>query len=179
MTIYTQDPIAEALDLEPIGVDYNDLEDYIENETWGGGGFNFNHTEETKHAISNTLKGRRTTEKVCLRGIERTQNQIKGKIIAAEKRKCMPIKGKNILKGKNRTDAQREAAIKHSIMMTGCEGPNKGKKFSDEWKEKLRGPRPNARKPKPKLKCPHCEKIGGAPQMKRHHFDNCKLRYNG
>ena len=26
---------------------------------------------------------------------------------------------------------------------------------------------------KPKLKCPHCGKEGGAPQMKQWHFDNC------
>jgi hypothetical protein len=28
-----------------------------------------------------------------------------------------------------------------------------------------------------KLTCPHCGKIGPMPQMKRHHFDNCKFKY--
>lgn len=28
--------------------------------------------------------------------------------------------------------------------------------------------------PKPKITCPHCNKEGGLPQMKRWHFDNCK-----
>ena len=28
--------------------------------------------------------------------------------------------------------------------------------------------------PKKKLTCPHCGKEGGAPQMKRWHYDNCK-----
>jgi hypothetical protein len=27
---------------------------------------------------------------------------------------------------------------------------------------------------KPKVICPHCKKVGGAPQMKQWHFDNCK-----
>jgi hypothetical protein len=27
---------------------------------------------------------------------------------------------------------------------------------------------------KPKIECPHCDRIGGFPQMKQHHFDNCK-----
>jgi|TARA_B110000879_G_scaffold52054_1_gene73923 hypothetical protein len=27
---------------------------------------------------------------------------------------------------------------------------------------------------KPKVKCPHCGKEGGAPQMRQWHFDNCK-----
>jgi len=26
------------------------------------------------------------------------------------------------------------------------------------------------------IKCPHCNKIGGIPAMKRWHFDNCKLK---
>jgi hypothetical protein len=30
-------------------------------------------------------------------------------------------------------------------------------------------------KPKPKISCPYCQKTGGAPQMKRYHFDNCKI----
>lgn len=30
------------------------------------------------------------------------------------------------------------------------------------------------RKPKSKIKCPHCNKIGGSGIMKRWHFDNCK-----
>jgi len=30
--------------------------------------------------------------------------------------------------------------------------------------------------PKPKIKCPHCKKEGGAPQMRQWHFDNCKKK---
>lgn len=30
--------------------------------------------------------------------------------------------------------------------------------------------------PKPKVKCPHCDKEGGAPQMIQWHFDNCKRK---
>ena len=29
---------------------------------------------------------------------------------------------------------------------------------------------------KPKVKCPHCRKEGGAPQMRQWHFDNCKRK---
>ena len=31
-------------------------------------------------------------------------------------------------------------------------------------------------KPKEKITCPHCNKTGGKPAMKRYHFDNCKQR---
>lgn len=30
------------------------------------------------------------------------------------------------------------------------------------------------RKPKERVECPHCNKIGGKPSMKRYHFDNCR-----
>jgi hypothetical protein len=32
------------------------------------------------------------------------------------------------------------------------------------------------KKPKPKVECPHCGKIGGLPVMRRYHFDECKNR---
>jgi hypothetical protein len=57
-------------------------------------------------------------------------------------------KGKHSMK---RTDEQRKA---HSLALKGI---NKGKVHRI-------------------IKCPHCEKEGGAPVMKRHHFDNCKFR---
>lgn len=51
--------------------------------------------------------------------------------------------------------------------------------FSDEHKAKLSA----SHKGKPNkykgisygvVECPHCSKIGGAPGMKKHHFNNCK-----
>lgn len=30
-------------------------------------------------------------------------------------------------------------------------------------------------KPKPIITCPQCGKVGGEPQMKRYHYDNCKI----
>ena len=56
-------------------------------------------------------------------------------------------KGKHSMK---RTDEQRKA---HSLALKGI---NKGKIHQI-------------------VKCPHCAKEGGAPIMKRHHFDNCKF----
>lgn len=65
---------------------------------------------------------------------------------------------------------------------------HKGKKLSDEHieilkkpktdehKEKLRGPRPEYRRPKEKIKCPHCDKWGAPNVMYRFHFDRCGLK---
>jgi len=43
-----------------------------------------------------------------------------------------------------------------------------GKKLTEEHKQ-------NMRKPKAKIECPHCGKIGGTGAMQRHHFSNCKM----
>ena len=37
----------------------------------------------------------------------------------------------------------------------------------------------NKGKEKPKVICPHCQKIGGISTMRRWHFDNCKEQSNG
>lgn len=66
-----------------------------------------------------------------------------------------------------------------------------GSKHSDETKERwsqIRKGRPAPNKgitgelsplfkvAKPKTTCPHCNKIGGIPVMKRFHFNNCNLK---
>jgi len=44
-----------------------------------------------------------------------------------------------------------------------------GKTLSEAHKQKMR-------KPKRKVTCTHCNKVGGISTMKRYHFDNCKHR---
>jgi len=82
---------------------------------------------------------------------------------------------------------------KRSDMMKGNQiAKNKGKPLSEERKLLLRKPRINCvlplteehkqniskskiGKPKQKIQCPHCNKIGGFPQMKQWHFDKCGI----
>ncbi len=47
---------------------------------------------------------------------------------------------------------------------------------TEEHKEKLRGPRPDYARPKEKIKCPNCNKLGAPHVMYRFHFDNCGLK---
>jgi len=49
----------------------------------------------------------------------------------------------------------------------------KGYKATPETCEKLR--LANS-KPHERVKCPHCDKVGGKSAMTKHHFDNCKLK---
>ena len=62
----------------------------------------------------------------------------------------------------------------------------KGKPKSEETKQKMRKPKPEGfseklsnfykGKKQPTTVCNHCEKIGSVSNMKRWHFDNCKLK---
>jgi hypothetical protein len=60
------------------------------------------------------------------------------------------------LTGRKQTDEEKEKRAKKL----------RGLKRSDEFKMRMK-------KPKQKVQCPHCSKIGGLASMKRWHFDNC------
>jgi hypothetical protein len=107
----------------------------------------------------------------------------KGRIWTEEHRKNHKESMKNIthksMLGKKQSDFQKERASEtHKNKIVSEETKikisisKKGKKMSEEAKKNIS----NAKKgiPKPKIECPHCGKIGGTPQMKRYHFDNCK-----
>jgi hypothetical protein len=95
---------------------------------------------------------------------------------------------------------------RQSILMTGENNPAKRQEHKDnhhtkseEWREaqrkrweesnpmfdpevrkkvseKLKGPRPNARKPKKKIQCEHCKMMVAPHILNRWHNDNCKAR---
>lgn len=51
-----------------------------------------------------------------------------------------------------------------------------GKSLSENVKNKISAAHKG--KAKKQIECPHCKKIGGEPQMKRWHFDNCIVYTN-
>ena len=54
----------------------------------------------------------------------------------------------------------------------GKDHPTWGYKHSAETRKRMS----EAKKNKPKIYCPHCDKVGSATNMKRWHFDNCKRK---
>lgn len=84
---------------------------------------------------------------------------------------------------------QRMSDAKIGKPQTHQKTPEYRKKLSDIMKGKVRSlehcnslrkvmtgkKQPWHAHPKKKICCPHCNKTGGEPQMKRWHFDNCKF----
>jgi len=111
--------------------------------------------EASRRIQSETMKARVYTDEI-------RRNMSEGQRGKKYNRKGKCSGEKNNFYGKTHSDEARETMRQLKL----------GVSLSEEHKQRvgdaLRG------KPKPKLTCPHCGKEGGAPQMKRHHFDNCK-----
>lgn len=67
-----------------------------------------------------------------------------------------------------------ETREKMSKSQSGENNPFFGKTHSVEARIKIGEARRGISRPK--IQCPHCNKIGGAPQMIQWHFDNCKFK---
>jgi len=103
-------------------------------------------SEELRSKISNTLKGKKKSKEAVAK--------------RAKTRKGQP----SALKGRKLTEEHRK---KVSESLIGVNAGKPGRVWTEEERSKLQ-------KPKPKVECPHCNKVGGLPQMKQYHFDKCK-----
>ena len=99
---------------------------------------------------------------------KRMSNIIKGKKLAPLSKEHKQ-KISNTIKGKKRKPLSKE----HKQKISESE---KGKKISDESRQKMSISRRGI--PKSKLICPYCSKEGGINNMKRWHFENCKVLHN-
>lgn len=128
----------------------------LHNKTDGGEGISgFKHSEETKRIISECNKNRskETRQKLSL--------SQKNRIYSEEFKEKMKIIARN------RPPKSEETRKKLSIA-------NTGKTHSENTKIKMSKIKKGI--PKPKIQCPYCKLVGGTPQMKRYHFNNCKLK---
>lgn len=107
-----------------------------------------NIKEEYSHSMSEELKGRKQSAEIIAKRIKTRTGQT------------------SALKGRPLAEWHKQKVSQSLI------GVNLGRPQSEELKARRaliqRGV------PKPKTQCPHCDKIGGLPQMKQYHFDKCK-----
>jgi len=157
--LYVFTELNDALDKEREIVNEEFIRDCMTyNIALGGGmgGKNINgltfegrtHTDESKRKMSKALSGRKLSK-------EHVEKIIYNNIHNEERKKNIS----NTLSDRTLSDGHK-LNIKKSIIEyyknnpTSATGRNTG--------------------PKPKIKCPYCDKCGSANNMKRWHFDNCK-----
>lgn len=116
-------------------------------------------SKETGHKISESLKGRENTwgEKISktLKNHSRTEEH------------CL-----NISKNKKGMISTFKGKMHNEESKTKMSKVHKGKTISKEQKEMIS--KHFKGKKQTMIECPYCNKIGGAPGMKRYHFNNCK-----
>ncbi len=118
--------------------------------------------KESKEKLSNSLK----------EYYKKHESILKGKKLS-EKEKQKRSDGWSKEKREKQSILQKERIKNNpSIVIT-----NKGKKFSEETKQKMSIAAKNSwKKGRQKIKCPYCGKEGYKNNMIRWHFDNCKLK---
>ena len=128
----------------------------------------YTHSEETKQKMSLSLSGRVLSEE----HIEKLKIAVKNRPPATPETKQKMSIAKT---GKNNPFYEKthteETKQKMSLDRSGAGNSMFGKKHSEETKQKMRKP-----KPQRYITCPYCGKNGGASNMKRYHFDNCKSK---
>lgn len=149
-----------------------------------------NHTEETKLKISKSNKGKTRTNKQkqnisdALSGRKLSNRHIKNIVkhkIGVPRKDNVKAKIANTLNGHI---VDEKTKLKISKVLSGRKLSDKHKKnisigaknrpkISEETRSKLSKAKS---KPQRQLKCPYCNKVGGASNMTRYHFDNCKYK---
>ena len=128
-------------------------------------------SEAQRNQISNTLKGHVVSAEIR----KKISEAHIGKILSeAHKRNIGDGNRGKIVSESSREKMRKPKNSSHKKNMSIA---RQGVLLSDEHKSKISANSAKywLGKSQPKIKCPHCEKIGGNT-MKRWHFDNCKLK---
>jgi len=146
---------AQAIEFEMFVIaEMRDIGITLTNMTDGGDGAKgYKHTEAHKKHISSVHKGRVFSEETKQK--MRKPKSEEGKKNMAEARKSSTYKPSEETKQK----------LSKSLV---------GRTFTDEHKSKISSSLSG--KSKPKLQCPHCQKLASAAMASRWHFDNCKSK---
>lgn len=137
----------------------------LRNRTDGGEGtLGYFHTNETKRKIGKSNKGKKQSIEVAMR---------KSLNLKGRPNPLMSVlkKGKPTPKLVCRIFDRKELDMGNYVAW--CNRIDYPEKHAEA---NLKRGRKGIKKPQEKIKCPHCNKVGGNSIMKRHHFDNCKIR---
>lgn len=136
------------------------------------------HPNETREYSNLSLETKEKISRSLKKHYEDRPHHSKGINISEEHR--------NKLKGINPWNkGKKTGSIKESVKKKMSDSlksyyskndhPGKGKKWSEENKQKLKGKTPwNKGKREKQIKCPHCGKMSNPGNAKRWHFNNCR-----
>ena len=122
-------------------------------------------SKQTKARIAAARTGTKHTEETLKKMSETQKNRAP---ITEETRKKLSQANK----GKKLSENHKSKIAKTLLGNTNGAG-RLGTKHSEESKRRIS--ESQIGRVQPKLKCPHCKKVGGQSAMKQWHFDNCKL----
>ena len=131
------------------------------------------HSEETKKKIGRSGKGRTHSEETK----KKISKSHKGIIPSDETRKKLSDAAKNRNEEtRKKIGEANKGKIPSEETRKKISEANKGKIPSEETKKKMSEANKGKSKKQKNIECPHCFKIGSANNMKRWHFNNCKLK---
>lgn len=130
-------------------------------------------SEETKNKRSESLKGRKSpmlgrnhSDETKLKMSESR----KGILHNEETKRKISDSHKGIPKKPISDETRKKLSESHKRLP----GTMLGKTHKEETKKKMSIAKIGKKWNQKDIECPHCNKIGGASNMKRYHFDNCK-----
>lgn len=115
-------------------------------------------TQETRDKISASNRGKKHSKET----IEKIASKHRGKTHSVETRNKMSASHDRLPRFISE-ESRKTMSLKASLRI-----------LSEERKAKTSASMKGVKKPQ--IVCPYCNKIGGKPAMKKHHFDNCKLK---
>ena len=130
-------------------------------------------SEETKNKRSESLKGRKSPMTGRTHNDDtklKMSESRKGKLHNEETKRKISDSHKLILRKPHSEETKRKLSESHK----GLPGTMLGKLHKEETKKKMSIAKIGKKWDQRNIECPHCNKIGGASNMKRYHFDNCK-----
>ncbi|HET8688347.1 MAG TPA: hypothetical protein VFM18_17190 [Methanosarcina sp.] len=145
------------------------------------------HVEGDPEAVDNKVKLTAREHFICHWLLTKmTEGDDRKKMIYALRRTTQSTKHRTKITSRVYQNLREEFSKIHSERMSQPRKPGTGQNisaaktgkkrepFTEEWKQNLSKSCKGV--PKTRIMCPHCNKIGGSQNMKRWHFDNCKLK---
>lgn len=134
------------------------------------------HTEEALEKMRTSRRNRSTEPFAGKKHTEEHKNKMR-EMNTGENHPCFGVPlseehKKKVSEGMLSKKWTAEERKRWSDAHSGEKNSMFGKKHSNESKKKMSEATKNIKK----IECPHCGKVGPIPNMKQHHFDNCKQK---